>query len=106
MLPTHTEVVKSRGVEEYTSKADIWSLGITAIEMAMGQPPELKYPVGKDLSAMEAAWAMANQVRANPAPRLPARGPYGNFTAGFEFFVESCLNKQPSTRPSARKVTY
>lgn len=73
---------------EYDGKADIWSLGITAIEMAVGEPPL------SNIHPMRALFMIPN----NPPPKLPHPEKY---SPEFTDFIAVCLQKDPAKRPDA-----
>uniref|UniRef100_A0A671Q5T9 non-specific serine/threonine protein kinase n=1 Tax=Sinocyclocheilus anshuiensis TaxID=1608454 RepID=A0A671Q5T9_9TELE len=74
----------------YDYKSDLWSLGITAIEMAEGAPPLC------DMHPMRALFLIPR----NPAPRLKSK----KWSKNFQSFIESCLVKNHNQRPSTEQL--
>eukprot|EP01083_Nonionella_stella_P013488 37953_1 len=80
-----------------TTKAVIWSLGITAIEMATGKTPLADKP---PLCALLS-------IPRKDAPALPLTdedGEYEHWSDHFREFVDLCLKKDLDKRPSAEEL--
>ncbi|KAJ3205340.1 Serine/threonine-protein kinase 4 [Entophlyctis luteolus] len=85
---TFQDVIQEVG---HGTAADIWSLGITCIEMADGRPPLA------DIHPMRAIF----QIPTKPPPRLQDEERYSKV---FREFVAKCLVKDQKARPSADEL--
>ncbi|KAJ3119261.1 hypothetical protein HK100_000391 [Physocladia obscura] len=74
---------------QYDFKADIWSLGITIIELATGNPPFANHDPRK---------AMFLIPRSRPAQLE------GDFSPQIKEFIALCLTEEPEQRPSAEEL--
>lgn len=81
-------IVAQNGANGYDHKADIWSLGITAIEMAESKPPHY------DINPLRVIFVIPN--RAPPTLQKP-----DSWSPHFIDFVAKCLHKNQAERPAA-----
>ena len=79
--------------DEYNELADVWSLGITAYELAVGEPPHAK------LHSMRAAV----KIPQSAPPTLPDPE---TWSGDFHSFIAACLVKDPNRRPSAEALLH
>lgn len=84
------EVILAMDEGQYDGKVDVWSLGITCIELAERKPPYF------NMNAMAALYHIAQ----NDAPTLQSQ----EWSRTFFTFVEDCLNKNPMNRPTSYKL--
>ncbi|KAJ3357429.1 hypothetical protein HDU83_007360 [Entophlyctis luteolus] len=77
-------------VASYDCKADIWSIGITAIEIADKNPPL------SDIHPMRALHLIPNSNLGLAKPK--------NWSKIFVDFISVCLIKDPTKRPSAHEI--
>lgn len=76
---------------EYDCRADIWSLGITAIELADGEPPL------SELHPMRALF----KIPRNPSPTLKCPK---DWSPEYNDFVKKCLVKDFERRPNVNEL--
>ncbi|KAM5310807.1 serine/threonine-protein kinase TAO3 isoform 2-T3 [Glossophaga mutica] len=84
------EVILAMDEGQYDGKVDIWSLGITCIEMAERKPPLF------NMNAMSALYHIAQ----NDSPTLQSN----EWTDSFRRFVDYCLQKIPQERPTSAEL--
>uniref|UniRef100_A0A674E3P9 Serine/threonine-protein kinase TAO2 n=1 Tax=Salmo trutta TaxID=8032 RepID=A0A674E3P9_SALTR len=81
------EVILAMDEGQYDGKVDVWSLGITAIELAERKPPLF------NMNAMSALYHIAQ----NESPVLQSN----HWSDYFHNFVDSCLQKIHQDRPTS-----
>ncbi|KAL9401392.1 hypothetical protein Peur_005241 [Populus x canadensis] len=85
----------------YSFKADIWSFGITALELAHGRPPLSHLPPSKSL-----IMKITKRFRFSDCHDENHKKSCRNkkFSKAFKDMVASCLDQDPSKRPCAAKL--
>ncbi|CAB3374180.1 Hypothetical predicted protein [Cloeon dipterum] len=76
---------------QYDIRSDVWSLGISMVELSTGNFPYNSWGTPFD---------QLKQVVQDPAPRLPPN----RFSPEFEDFITQCLQKQYSQRPNYEQL--
>ncbi|XP_075389711.1 serine/threonine-protein kinase TAO3 [Tenrec ecaudatus] len=84
------EVILAMDEGQYDGKVDVWSLGITCIELAERKPPLF------NMNAMSALYHIAQ----NDSPTLQSN----EWTDSFRRFVDYCLQKIPQERPTSAEL--
>lgn len=80
------------GSPDYDIRADVWSLGITLVELATGQFP---------YTDCNSDFAVLSRVLQDDPPSLPIDS---NFTPEFHYFINSCLTKDYHQRPKYKRL--
>jgi serine/threonine-protein kinase OSR1/STK39 len=80
--------------KQYDASADIWSLGITALELCNGRAPHSR----------DAPSRVLQKVLHNAPPVLDRKGGQHQYSKEFQEIIESCLRKDPTQRPTAAQL--
>ncbi|CAG9857741.1 unnamed protein product [Phyllotreta striolata] len=88
------EVILAMDEGQYDGKVDVWSLGITCIELAERKPPYF------NMNAMSALYHIAQ----NEPPTLSKPEYADVWTDTFKHFVEACLQKSTLQRPTSSRL--
>ncbi|KAI9137204.1 MAP kinase [Paraphysoderma sedebokerense] len=83
------ERINAAEASTYTTASDVWSLGLSLLEMALATYP---YPPDK----YDSIFAQLNAIVMGPPPQLPA----DKFSTDCNEFVNKCLQKDPADRPT------
>lgn len=88
--------------ERYTVKSDVWSFGLTIMELAIGKFP---FAASEQLSDAESAPAgildLLQQIVHEPAPQLPKSDAFPQI---LEDMIQKCLYKEPERRPTPQEL--
>lgn len=92
-------------VHGYDYKADIWSLGITALELAKGYAPYARYPPMKVLIlTIQEEPPSLDTYDEEDGMEDESEHVDEEFTKNFRQFVDKCLQKNPAKRPKSQEL--
>ncbi|KYK60689.1 MAP kinase kinase EMK1 [Drechmeria coniospora] len=88
--------------EKYTVKSDVWSFGLSIMELAIGKFP---FAASEQFSDEECAPAgildLLQQIVHEPAPQLPKSDA---FPVILDDMIQKCLFKEPEERPTPQEL--
>lgn len=88
--------------QKYTVKSDVWSFGLTIMELAIGKFP---FDASDSISDGDGAPAgildLLQQIVYEPAPRLPKSEAFPQI---LEDMIQKCLTKTPDDRPTPKEL--
>lgn len=92
-------------VHGYDYKADIWSLGITALELAKGYAPYARYPPMKVLIlTIQEDPPTLDTYEEEDGMEDEAERAGEEFSKNFRLLVDKCLQKNPAKRPKSQEL--
>ena len=92
----------------YDARVDVWSLGITVIEMCEKEPPLLREPALRALLLITINRAPTLKAPRAPPSASPAAGAAGApepWSPECHHFLAKCLTKEPESRPDTTALT-
>jgi mitogen-activated protein kinase kinase len=82
--------------EKYTIKSDVWSVGMTLLELATGS-----FPFVNDRSDVVETLALLEWIVMEPSPKLPESEAFPKVMAEM---IDRCLMKNPQDRPRPQEL--
>jgi mitogen-activated protein kinase kinase len=87
--------------EKYTVKSDVWSFGLTIMELAIGKFPFESEQLSDDDGAPSGILDLLQQIVHEPAPKLPKSDAFPQI---LEDMIQKCLLKNPDERPTPQEL--
>eukprot|EP00158_Paraphelidium_tribonemae_P005287 Partr_v1_DN27266_c0_g1_i2_m38898 putative kinase kinase len=81
--------------EKYSVQCDVWSLGLTLLELGLGRYP-FHPPGGEDILSPLPVFELIQRIIRDTLPTLPQN----EYSTMFQEFVDTCLEKDSKSRPS------
>ncbi|UKZ77941.1 hypothetical protein TrVFT333_005673 [Trichoderma virens FT-333] len=87
--------------EKYTVKSDVWSFGLTIMELAIGKFPFASEHIDDPDAGPAGILDLLQQIVNEPAPKLPKSDAFPSI---LEDMVQKCLFKEPEKRPTPQEL--
>lgn len=86
---------------KYTVKSDVWSVGLTLMELAIGKFPFNNSDNDDETGGPQGILDLLQQIVLEPAPKLPKSDAFPTI---LEDMIARCLMKDPEQRPTPQEL--